>query len=223
MILSCPDCGARFAIDPAKLEPDGRRVKCGKCAHVWFESPPEIVEDTPAPEPVSVTPLEPEEQSHLRPQNLPTIRRAARRGHGARNAWIAVGALLVAIAAVLWFGRAPIATAFPPAEEIYASAGISVFPPPGEGLEIEFNARAEADELSLRGEVVNASDSVRDVPTLHVVISDGSGATLRTWSFDAETRRLGPGERVAFTTQTREIPGGAANVSILFTDPNENP
>jgi predicted Zn finger-like uncharacterized protein len=222
MILSCPDCSARFAIDPEKLEPDGRRVKCGKCAHVWYESPPEIVEDEPAPEPVAVTPLEPDEQSPIRPRNLPTVHQARSGGRGARNAWIAVAVLLVAIGAALWFGRAPIATVYPAAEDLYAKVGIAVFPPPGEGLEIEFNARAESDELSLRGEVVNVSDSVRDVPTLHVVISDSSGTTLKTWSFAPDTKRLGPGERVAFTTETREIPGGAANVSILFTDPNEN-
>jgi predicted Zn finger-like uncharacterized protein len=222
MILSCPDCGSRFAVDPAKLEPDGRRVKCGKCAHVWFESPPESPDEDEAPEPLRLTPLDPEEQAIVPAGNLPAVRRG-RAGFSARTAWIVVGVLLAAVVAVLWFARGPIAIAWPPAEKVYASAGISVFPPPGEGLEIEFNARAEAGALSLNGEVINISDDVRDVPTLHVLITDEAGGTLKTWAFNPETRRLGPGERVAFSTETREIPERAANVSISFPTPDENP
>ncbi len=35
MIVSCPACHTRFKVDPALLKPDGRKVRCAKCAHVW--------------------------------------------------------------------------------------------------------------------------------------------------------------------------------------------
>lgn len=223
MILSCPDCHTRFAIDAAHLAPDGRRVKCGKCAHVWYESMPEPEDDLEdQPVPIAVTPYDPEEDTGKPRRNLPALRGVRPRG-GARTAWIVCAVLLVAILAVLWFGRGPIALAVPQAEAIYAGIGIDAFPPPGEGLEIEFSVSAEGGKLALKGEVINVSNGARDIPELHVVISDADKNRLKTWSFVMDARRLGPGERAAFASQTEDVPAQAANVSVLFTNPDENP
>lgn len=40
MIIPCPICGQRFRLDPDQLG-YGRRVRCGNCGHVWFQSPEE--------------------------------------------------------------------------------------------------------------------------------------------------------------------------------------
>lgn len=221
MILTCPDCSARFAVDADKLSPDGRRVKCGKCAHVWFESPPapDVVE---LEEPVTkVTPLEPEEQSSIPVRNLPAIHQA-RKARSARTGWVVSVVLLAAVLSALWFGRAHIARAVPQMEAVYAAVGIAAFPLPGEGLRIEFSPKTEDGVLALKGEIINDSDGVRDVPGLEVLISDASELTLRSWRFTSDVRRLGPGETVAFTTETDDVPEGAANVSILFTNPEDN-
>jgi predicted Zn finger-like uncharacterized protein len=220
MILSCPDCHTRFAIDAAHLAPDGRRVKCGKCAHIWYESMPKVEEDPPIP--IEVTPYDPEEDPRGGRRNLPALRQL-RSSRGARTAWVVSAALLVAILTVLWFGRGPIALAVPQAEALYASIGIDAFPPRGEGLEVEFNVSAEGGKLALKGEVINISNGARDVPELYVLISDADKNVLKSWSFMIDTARLGPGERASFTSQTEEIPARAANVSVLFTNPDENP
>lgn len=220
MILSCPDCHTRFAIDAAHLAPDGRRVKCGKCAHVWYESMPEPDDESPIP--IEVTPYDPEEDLGAGRRNLPALRQL-RSGRGARTAWMVSAGLLLAILAVLWFGRGPIALAVPQAEAIYASIGIDAFPPPGEGLEVEFNVSAEGGKLALKGEVINVSNGARDIPELFVAISDADKNILKSWSFRIDTARLGPGERAAFASQTDEVPARAANVSVLFTNPDENP
>jgi predicted Zn finger-like uncharacterized protein len=50
MQLTCSNCGARYAVDPAAIGPTGRTVQCVRCSHRWFQksdSPP--VADT-APE-----------------------------------------------------------------------------------------------------------------------------------------------------------------------------
>jgi len=39
MILSCPACQSQFKVDPALLGPEGRRVRCAKCAYVWKVGP----------------------------------------------------------------------------------------------------------------------------------------------------------------------------------------
>ncbi len=39
MIVCCPACQTQFKVDPALLKPDGRKVRCAKCAHVWRVRP----------------------------------------------------------------------------------------------------------------------------------------------------------------------------------------
>lgn len=39
MILCCPACRTQFKVDPALLGPDGRKVRCAKCSHVWRVGP----------------------------------------------------------------------------------------------------------------------------------------------------------------------------------------
>ena len=48
MILTCPNCATRYTVDDAKFPAAGRKVRCAKCAHVWFQP-------GPAAEPVAAT------------------------------------------------------------------------------------------------------------------------------------------------------------------------
>jgi len=40
MILTCPECSARYIVDPKALMPSGRVVRCAKCQHNWKEAAP---------------------------------------------------------------------------------------------------------------------------------------------------------------------------------------
>ena len=54
MIVSCPACNTQFNADPALFAPDGRKVRCAKCAHVWrvgADGMPAPEPEAPAPEP----------------------------------------------------------------------------------------------------------------------------------------------------------------------------
>lgn len=44
MILNCPRCNTRFAVDEKAIG-EGRDVKCGACAHVWFVNPNPLGDD----------------------------------------------------------------------------------------------------------------------------------------------------------------------------------
>ena len=87
MIIACPSCGARFNLDPAKLLPAGRNVRCAKCAHRWrqmpegYEEPAQIAAPEPAPppeplpaepaQPVAEAPPPPEEEAEPHPPTPP--------------------------------------------------------------------------------------------------------------------------------------------------------
>ena len=222
MILSCPDCSTRFAIDADKLGPDGRRVKCGKCAHVWFESAPEpadVEEDDPV---LRVTPLDPDEQSRIPVRNLPALHQA-KKARGAKTGWIVSVVLLVAVLAVLWWGREPIARTFPQMQAVYDAVNIAAIPQPGEGLDIKFAAKLDDDRtLSIKGEIINTSSGVREVPRLRVQVSDDQDLPIKFWEFSVKVRNLGPGEEVPFTTNADSIIEDAASINISFTNPDNN-
>lgn len=49
MVVTCSNCGARYAVDPLAIGPGGRTVQCARCDHRWFERvegptpPPDVV------------------------------------------------------------------------------------------------------------------------------------------------------------------------------------
>ena len=49
MIISCPSCSSKFRVTTEAVGPDGRLVKCSKCAHVWQARPEDDETETPPP------------------------------------------------------------------------------------------------------------------------------------------------------------------------------
>lgn len=46
MILTCPNCQTQFSLSATALGAKGRKVKCSRCSHSWFQKPeeqPEVV------------------------------------------------------------------------------------------------------------------------------------------------------------------------------------
>ncbi|MBT5109788.1 MAG: hypothetical protein HOM25_13990 [Rhodospirillaceae bacterium] len=51
MLISCPNCTARFKIKAELLGDQGRNVKCAKCEHRWFATPDALLPETSAASP----------------------------------------------------------------------------------------------------------------------------------------------------------------------------
>lgn len=55
MIITCPNCETKFEVPETALGSAGRKLKCAKCHHVWFQSPlPPAAPEAPAVEPSEV-------------------------------------------------------------------------------------------------------------------------------------------------------------------------
>ena len=67
MIVSCPECGARYRLADDAIPADGRAMRCASCKHRWFELGPE--------EPVVVpgAPREPAAAALLVPRDTQSI------------------------------------------------------------------------------------------------------------------------------------------------------
>ena len=51
MRLTCPNCGAQYAVDPAVIPAEGRDVQCSSCGYTWFQLHPDA-EVAPLEEPL---------------------------------------------------------------------------------------------------------------------------------------------------------------------------
>src|SRR5687767_14972228 len=73
MIVTCPACATRYAVAAAAIGVEGRRVRCARCQHVWFQVAP--LDFTPPPQPVVIPPPQmPQPDDGYRGERLPAIR-----------------------------------------------------------------------------------------------------------------------------------------------------
>ncbi len=229
MILTCPACGAKFNLDDALMPPSGRKVRCGKCAHVWLAAPPPLpMPDEPAPAPAaSMAPPIPEAIRPAPPaakagKPARTVARApaapaCRQGFG--HALITLLALLAAMAAVLYFLRAQVVMVFPPAEELYERIGIPVGPEWKDLAIVNVSANAvpapAGATVTISGEVVNRGSKPVRKPGLAGMLRGGETAPV-AFSISLQPGMIAPGAREVFSRTLSGVPEKAGKVDIRF-------
>jgi predicted Zn finger-like uncharacterized protein len=55
MIITCPQCATRFSLGQTVIGPQGRKVRCSSCRHIWVQMPLAESEEAPAGEAESET------------------------------------------------------------------------------------------------------------------------------------------------------------------------
>lgn len=240
MIITCPSCSARFRVADEQIGPEGRVVRCGRCAYSWHQMPV-------PPEPTPLELSEPlAEEPPLRPQpsrreepyepppryaegggtrNLPVDRSRyrPRRRKGPLVGWLIFMLVLAALAAAGWYWRDKVVATVPETAKVYEWLGIEVGEPAVEGrLELvnyTFVRRLVEGErrLVVAGEVVNGTGQAQPVPQLRARVLDESGNEILAWDFAAEAAELQPGASTRFESM-HEHPdyGGELNVEVGF-------
>jgi predicted Zn finger-like uncharacterized protein len=216
MILTCPNCATRYLVDPHKLGSEGRQVRCGKCAHAWFQTPPSDMPKRVEPIPLNMGP---------RPippgSNLPAFPPRPRR-RGAAAGWVALALVVVAVVIGLLVARERIMSAWPPSQRLYAALGMSPAQPAA-GLELRnINSKRAVENgvqiLVIEGQVANVSAEPRQVPMLRGALRDAQAHDIQQWTFSAKEGKLLPGEVASFSTTLKNPATQATGVSISFAD-----
>lgn len=215
MILTCPACSTRYTLDPQSLGPDGRKVRCTQCGHVWQQDPPA---DMPRPLPLPRG-EDPDEPAALFDRRNAVMIEPAR----ASPRWPAFTALAIVIAAMiggLIVGREQVVRALPFTSGAYAMLGLGVG---GEvlGLEIRnLTARGEVVDgrpvLVVDGEIYNLSDGVRAVPPVEVLFIGNDRQQLGRSVIDVSSNRMLPGEVLRFSERLENPPRAATRFDVSF-------
>lgn len=222
MIVTCPACESRFEVERENLGYDGRTVRCGKCGNCWHQMPEDEAAAAPPP---GV-----EDESRPIPPKLAARRQAAaaknkKGGGGSMVGWLVLLFFLLGVVAASWFARDEIVARFPQTETVYAALGIPVTLP-GPTLELRVDdprsVVREGDRvILLEGTVTNITRRKQAVPKLKARLTDGEGAVLLEWVFEAPKAELDAGAEVDFITETINPPDEGQNLTINFVKEEE--
>ena len=196
MKLTCPACATRYLVDPRALGAAGRKVRCARCKHVWFQTPPAaeaipvgLVQPAPPPPP----PAEELPPPRFQLPAVPPPRRPR---------WVIAG----------WAGLAAAVLLAVVLLTTFQDALFAQHERPGAGLEFR-NVKAGGEkELVIEGEVVNTTLVSRAVPPLKAVVQADGKETAAT-RFQAAEKELPPGGTARFRA-TLPRPAKAAEVRL---------
>lgn len=229
MIVSCPSCTARFNISDASLETGPRRVKCGRCAHVWRVVAPIKPKTAPAARAARPEAASPGFSTPPTPEPTPRVPPRAERGRSTLWIWwLLLLVLIGGIAAAGYFLRGWLVETWPPAERVYDAIGI-----PLPRIEIDERTEQQVDEngtvrLIVGGVLTNHADRELPVPPLLFILYDSRGEPVNQWPEPPPVAILSPGESVPFTSATGISSSGDAaaphwDVMLLREDAPDMP
>jgi predicted Zn finger-like uncharacterized protein len=226
MVVTCPNCRSRYAVDPLKIGPDGRTVECARCHHQWHQK----VEGPPPPPELVIRPT-------TTGASLPAVI-PPKPAFPWRRA-VAVGVVvLVLIAAVLFVFRAKLATMI--SYEARASAPVQVaakpptatMPVPAQAASTETTARAGAavdarpqievdlttssieavdGHFVVRGQLVNNGRAPGSTTLLRLTFKRNEDV-LGERSFPMVEGPLPPGGRTSFSQTLEDPPSGTTDI-----------
>jgi predicted Zn finger-like uncharacterized protein len=233
MILTCPECATRYQTDAALFTPDGRKVRCAKCGHVWYQAAPAAESDVefvhseePSEDPAAEEAIVPQRSafapSHTVDGTEARVRPPTRwlERLGLVVGWIGLAAIVVVIGWSALTYRQQIASLWPQSSSLYAAMGLKV-----NTLGIEFRdwqKRYETEDgqdvLVLTGHFVNITSHELSVPQIRVSLYDDGKRELYHWVFSPGVATLRPGQVASFLTRLSSPPASARHVEARFVE-----
>jgi predicted Zn finger-like uncharacterized protein len=242
MIVACPACATRYDFPSSRFSASGTMVRCVECGHNWIESRPAEVIDLsprqlppPAPAQASVPAVvrspnhESDDDREIR-RLTEAARLAREQFHSTQRqrrkrllGWSGCAAAALFPLAAALLNPEMTVRLFPAGMLLFDKLGmpVNIY-----GLEVR---RVEQQHvivegtrvISIKGEIVNVSDSDRKVPSLRFTLLNNARDGVYAWTLDSGIRPLRPGEMTTFTTRVASPPPAAENVQIRFAHADE--
>lgn len=209
MILACPSCATRFAIDPQILGAAGRTVRCARCKQQWFVKPPLIT--LPADMPASAQPEE-SPMVAVMPPPVAVMAQAQETGiaRARRNAVLAALFCAVMLALPIFTWR--MMDLSKSAALIMEQKSIVLDGTPITQLSQEDGHNV----LKIDGAIVNNAVTPRKMPKLRAQGLNATGRTVKEWMIPIPQDELEPGQRLPFSFTTPFSEQGVVDIAFQF-------
>lgn len=218
MIITCTACQARFVVKPAAIG-DGRKVKCTKCANVWFQ------------EPQAETTEEAANANEAVAQEQPGVGEPAPDGaalprvvdENAAPIWLKAASVVLALAAIIGFSllkHEPAVADGGMMSGYYAmfgavdTQGIAL-----EDIKVQIIEKEDANELFVVGKITNKSESDKIVPPVRVAVYDAEGDELKNVVLETGEIPIKAGEAIDFSNTITHISDRADKVILDLGNP----
>ena len=190
MIIQCEECQSRFLVPDMVIGAKGRTVRCGKCAHTWFQEPsPEQAgrDDLPG-----IDTLIDEINTRAKPipkgSNVPKIKRKPM--PMLHKVSLAVMSLITT--ALLLLVAKPGVYGVPSSKGlVLADVGI-----------LRVSDKDKHISYQINGKIANTTARMMKVPVLRITLVDKDGTSLQYWDFPfpSDIPSLEAGKDVPFAT-----------------------
>lgn len=221
MQVTCPNCEARYAVDPLAIGPAGRTVQCARCHERWFQT---VERERPTPDLVIRPPT--------RGASLPAVIKPRPPTPWTRYVVAAAAIVLLVVATALFAFRDMIIAQLP--DDVRASVRSTIGslmptlapapPAPAANAPAQRQPQAQltidvaASKVELiegryvvRGEIVNKGDAPGTTKNLKIVFKN-QGNVLGDRGYPLVQGPIAPGSRVAFAQALDEPPEGTTDI-----------
>ncbi len=199
MILTCPECSAKFVVKSEAIGPKGRKVKCAKCAHKWFQDPdPEVAK---AAEAAGIQEEPKETEAIPEGGNVPAPVAGAVPLHLKLSALASGVVFLFALLIISANSVLPTMSGLFGLFGIHDATQIALY-----DVEVKTVEEGKYNDLLVTGKIVNESDSERYLPDLRLKVLDENGDDVKLIMLESGGTMMEAGEKIDFENKIPRIP-----------------
>lgn len=239
MLLTCPQCSAKYNVAEGAIPPSGRTVRCAACGNSWRAMPAGAIGYNPTPPKAPSAPetktagllaklgfgskkakpgkLEPHEMA--RKKALDQIKTTHRLASGIP--WAISLTLLIAglVSAAIY--RTDIVRLWPKSASAFAALGMpaNLYGVDIRNITITSSADDRGPKVEVKGMLQSVSRTAEFIPYLKVSLVDAKGFERLSWMVDPGIEKLPAGKAYAFASSRSNPVRGSLKAVITFADP----
>lgn len=235
MILTCPSCATGYFVPDDTIGPEGRKVRCKSCSHVWKaesaedplilttspEEAPQLETSGPVviPENLAETPA-PELPKAFRARAEQTRRLRKAATHGA--IWAGLASVFAGILAASWLFRIEVVEFWPRAAAAYAAIGSPV-----NAVGLDFEAirarplRNDPGQVVVAGALRNIRDREVVAPAVRVALLDAEGAEVEHRIVPIRAAPVLPGKVQGFAVVMPDPGARGVGIGVRFVEQDQ--
>lgn len=195
MYIACPECDTKFVVTPDQIGPQGRKVKCSKCSHVWHQT----LNDQVKIEPLLTPPSTPIPLGNG--VNLPALLPVKIQPYLYISP--AVMLILIIFMSIMIFPNAL------GINSLLNSNSLTI-------KDVEIDNQQELGKITVSYKVHNISDKAVKMPLVRIRLFDGNNRIIKSMVDDHTKIDMSPNQFIQIKTEFVPAPQNTESLDIML-------